>query len=148
MIREIILKYKMRKATPAEEENGYLNKLSKPEDAVRALQEIADEGVERFIALYLNSKNKVLVKQVIETGTVNQANPIVQEVFRKAVDNFAASVICVHNHPSGDPEPSREDKEFTKTLVKAGEVLNVKVLDHIIIGDDKYYSFADHNLTA
>jgi len=152
MIREIILKYKMRKATQEEQDNGYLNKLSKPEDAVRALQEIADEGVERFIALYLNSKNKVLVKQVIETGTVNQANPILREIFRYALACDAASVIVAHNHPSGDVQPSIEDKTFTKTLTQAGEVMNIKVLDHVIIardlenGEVQHYSFADHGL--
>ena len=152
MIREIILRYKMRKATPAEEENGYLNKLSKPEDAVKALQEIADEGIERFMALYLNSKNKILVKQVIETGTVNQANPILREIFRYGISCDAASVVVAHNHPSGDPAPSIEDKEFTKNLVNAGNVMNAKVLDHIIIardletGEVTHYSFADHGL--
>ena len=152
MIREIVLKYKMRRTTPAEEENGYLNKLSKPEDAVRALQEIADEGVERFMVLYLNSKNKILVKQKIEDGTVNQANPILREIFRYGLASDAASVIVAHNHPSGDPQPSAEDKTFTKALIQAGDVMNIKVLDHIIIGRDletgeiKHYSFADTSL--
>ena len=152
MIREIILKYKMRKATQEEQDNGYLNKLSKPEDAVRALQEIADEGVERFIALYLNSKNKVLVKQVIETGTVNQANPILREIFRYALACDAASVIVAHNHPSGDVQPSIEDKTFTKTLTQAGDVMNIKVLDHVIVardletGEVTHYSFADQGI--
>ena len=152
MIREIVLKYKMRRATAQEQENGYLNKLSKPEDAVRALQEIADEGVERFVALYLNSKNRILVKQKIEDGTINQANPILREIFRYALACDAASVIVAHNHPSGDPHPSTEDKTFTKALIQAGDVMNVKVLDHLIIGRDletgevKHYSFADHSL--
>ena len=152
LVREIVLKYRMRRVTAEEQENGYLNKLSKPEDAVKALQDIADEGIERFIALYLNSKNKVLVKQVIETGTVNQANPILREIFRYALACDAASVICCHNHPSGDPAPSIEDKEFTKNLVNAGNVMNAKVLDHIIVardletGEVKHYSFADHGL--
>jgi len=152
LVREIVLKYRMRKVTDEEQQNGYLNKLSKPEDAVKALQEIADEGVERFIALYLNSKNKVLVKQVIETGTVNQANPILREIFRYALACDAASVIVAHNHPSGDPAPSIEDKTFTRTLTQAGEVMNIKVLDHVIIardletGEVTHYSFADHGL--
>jgi DNA repair protein RadC len=142
----------MRKATLEEQENGYLTKLSKPEDAVKSLQEIADEGIEKFYALYLNSKNKILVKQKIEDGTINQANPIMREVFRYALACDAASIIVAHNHPTGDTQPSIEDKTFTKTLVKAGEVLNVKVLDHIIIGRNlengeiQHYSFANHNL--
>ena len=152
MIREIILKYKMRRATHEDEQNGYLNKLSKPEDTVRAVQEIADEGIERFIALYLNSKNKVLVKQRIEDGTANMANPILRELFRFALACDAVSVIVAHNHPSGDVQPSIEDKTFTKTLTQAGEVMNIKVLDHVIVGRDmetgevRHYSFADHSL--
>jgi len=82
----------------------------------------------------------------IEEGTVNQANPIIREIFQKAMENFSASIICAHNHPSGDPLPSREDTEFTKALVKAGDILNIKVLDHIIIGNDTYYSFAKNGI--
>jgi len=152
MIREIILKYKMRKATQEEQDNGYLNKLSKPEDAVKALQDIADEGVERFMALYLNSKNRILAKQKIEDGTVNQANPILREIFRYGISCDASSVIVGHNHPSGDPAPSVEDKTFTKTLTQAGDVMNIKVLDHVIVardletGEVTHYSFADHGI--
>jgi len=123
-------------------------RVSKPEDVIDYIMpRMRDLKYELFLVFYLDSKNRIMERWEGEQGTVNQANPIVQEIFRDALENFAASIICVHNHPSGDPEPSREDKEFTKTLVKAGETLNVKVLDHIIIGDNRYYSFADHNLT-
>ena len=98
---------------------------------------------EVFKILLLNSKNRILDIVEITQGTVNQANPIIREIFEKALQSYASSIICVHNHPSGDPKPSKEDEEFTKSLTKAGEILNIKVLDHIIIGDDEYYSFAD-----
>jgi DNA repair protein RadC len=152
MIREIILKYKMRRATPEEEQNGYMTKITNPEAAVNALQEIAESGIEVFSCLFLNSKNRVLAKQTVETGTVNQANPILREIFRYALACDAASVVCCHNHPSGDTEPSREDREFTKTLVNAGNILNAKVLDHIIVAKDmetgavKHFSFSEHSL--
>lgn len=152
MIREIILKYKMRRATPEEEQNGYMTKITNPEAAVSALQDIAESGIEHFCCLYLDSKNKVLAKQTVETGTVNQANPILREIFRYALACDAASVVCCHNHPSGDVMPSTEDKDFTKTLVNAGNILNAKVLDHIIVGRDmetgdvKHYSFSEHSL--
>jgi len=94
----------------------------------------------------LNSKNRILDIVEITQGTVNQANPIIREIFEKALQSYASSIICVHNHPSGDPKPSKEDEEFTKSLTKAGEILNIKVLDHIIIGDDEYYSFADEGM--
>jgi len=67
-------------------------------------------------------------------------------LFLRAVQHFAVSIICVHNHPSGDPSPSKEDEVFTSRLKRAGEILDVEVLDHIIIGEDSYYSFAEENL--
>lgn len=118
-------------------------KISGPEDVFfLLLPRMRDLKKEIFLVLHLDSKNNVFDRTEIEEGTVNQANPIVREIFYKAMENFAVSIVCVHNHPSGDPSPSREDIEFTKTLVKAGEVLNIKVVDHIIIGNDTYYSFA------
>lgn len=123
-------------------------KVSKPEDVIDYIMpRMRDLKYELFTILHLDSKNRIFDRTELEQGTVNQANPIIREIFQKAIENFTASIICVHNHPSGDPEPSKEDKEFTKAIVRAGEVLNIKVLDHIIIGDNRYYSFADHNLT-
>ena len=98
---------------------------------------------EVFKILLLNSKNRILDIVEITQGTVNQANPIIREIFEKALQSYASSIICVHNHPSGDPTPSSEDKTFTRELIQAGKILQTKVLDHIIIGDNKYYSFAD-----
>ncbi|MCX5658006.1 MAG: hypothetical protein NTZ48_07320, partial [Candidatus Omnitrophica bacterium] len=76
-------------------------------------------------------------------GTVNRAIPIVREIIHSALQKFAISIICAHNHPSGDPKPSREDRDFTRELCQAGSVMQVKILDHLIIGDNQYYSFAD-----
>ncbi|HNS32753.1 MAG TPA: DNA repair protein RadC [bacterium] len=122
-------------------------RVAKPEDVVSYIMpRMRDLKREVFKVVHLDSKNRIFDITESEEGTVNQANPIIREVFRTAMENFSASVICIHNHPSGDPSPSNEDKEFTRNLVKAGEVLNVKVLDHIIIGDNSYYSFADHQL--
>ena len=101
---------------------------------------------EIFKVIHLNSKNKIIEISEIEEGTVNQARPIIRDIFQKALENFSSSIICAHNHPSGDPEPSMEDKLFTKSLVEAGRILNVDVLDHIIIGDNTYFSFADERL--
>jgi len=101
---------------------------------------------ETFKALLLNSQNRVIDMIEVEEGTVNQANPIIRELFQKALQNFAAFIICVHNHPSGDPHPSQEDKDFTKGLIQAGQVLQINVLDHIIIGDNDYFSFLDEGL--
>ncbi|MDD2680197.1 MAG: DNA repair protein RadC [Candidatus Omnitrophica bacterium] len=101
---------------------------------------------EVFKALLLNSQNRLIEIIELEEGTVNQAHPIIREVFQKALEHFAASIICLHNHPSGDPLPSREDKEFTQRLLAAGKMLEVKVLDHIIFGKNSYFSFLDKGL--
>lgn len=101
---------------------------------------------EVFKALLLNSQNRVIDIIEIEEGTVNQAYPIIREVFQKALEYFAVSLICLHNHPSGDPRPSKEDREFTRRLIEAGELLQVKALDHIIVGSNTYFSFLDKGL--
>ncbi|MCK5306753.1 MAG: DNA repair protein RadC [Candidatus Omnitrophica bacterium] len=102
-----------------------------------------DLKFEVFKAVLLDSQNKIIDIVDIDQGTVNQANPIIRELFQKALQYFATALICVHNHPSGNITPSREDKDFTKNLCEAGKIMQVKVLDHVIIGDNKYYSFAD-----
>lgn len=96
--------------------------------------------------LYLDSKNRLLQIHEIVSGTINKASPIIREIMQKALELFSSALICVHNHPSGDPYPSTEDRKFTHNLKNAGEVLDVMVLDHLIIGDNIYFSFADHNL--
>ena len=96
------------------------------------------------IVLLDNSSNMIDIIEITE-GTVSQAHPIVREIMSGALQRFAASIICVHNHPSGGSDPSMEDRDFTDILCKAGSVMQIKILDHIIIGDNKYYSFADNN---
>lgn len=93
--------------------------------------------------LLLNSQNRIIDIIEVTEGTVNYASPSVREIFQKALQNFAVSIICVHNHPAGDPSPSQEDRKFTQELCRGGEFLQIKVLDHIIIGNNSYYSFED-----
>ncbi|MCM8798855.1 MAG: DNA repair protein RadC [Candidatus Omnitrophica bacterium] len=98
---------------------------------------------EVFKVLLLDGKNKLIDICEIEEGSITEAHPVIREVISKALQNFSAGIICVHNHPSGDPVPSPEDKDFTDQLKDAGEIMQIKLLDHIIIGDNKIYSFAD-----
>ena len=149
LVREIVLKYRMRKAKAAEKQSGYLSRISNVKQAVNAVSDMADAGVERFVCLYLNSRNRLLARQSVEEGTVNYSHPIMREVFRYALAADASSLVFVHNHPSGDPHPSKYDKKFTKILAAAGEILGIPVMDHIIIardletGDIRYFSFSD-----
>lgn len=101
---------------------------------------------EVFKILLLDGQNKLIDITEVEEGSITEAHPIIREIVSKALQNFAASIICVHNHPSGDPSPSAEDKDFTEQLRDAGEIMQIKLLDHIIMGDNKYFSFADKGL--
>jgi DNA repair protein RadC len=93
--------------------------------------------------LYLNTKNQVLHKQTIFIGSLNASIVHPREVFREALKRSAASIICLHNHPSGDPAPSREDIEVTKRLVECGKMIGIDVLDHVIIGENKFVSLKE-----
>ena len=115
--------------------------IKSPEDAASAIQkEIGDEDREVFFVLCLNTKNRVVAIHRASVGSINAAIVHPREVFKSAILNNAASIIIAHNHPSYDPSPSNEDLEVTKRLVKAGEILGIEVLDHIIVGENKYIS--------
>ncbi len=98
---------------------------------------------EHFDCLYLNTKNQVLLRKTIFIGSLNASIVHPREVFKEAFRRSAASIICMHNHPSGDPTPSREDIEVTKRLSESGKVLGIELLDHIIIGDRKFVSLKE-----
>lgn len=120
------------------------SKIKSSRDVAEILMpRMRDLKTEVFKVIMLNSQSRIIDVVEITEGTVNQANPIIREIFQKALQNFATSIICVHNHPSGDPKPSKEDRKFTRELVKAGNILQIETLDHIIIADDTYYSFVD-----
>ncbi len=119
-------------------------KIKSAKDVVEFMMpRMRDLKKEVFKVLLLNSQNQIIdIIEIIE-GTVNQAHPIIREIFQKAMQHFANSIICIHNHPSGNPNPSREDKAFTEELVQAGKVLQIKVLDHVIVGDGDWFSFEE-----
>lgn len=105
-----------------------------------------DSCTEEFMIMILDSKNKLIAIDSVSKGTVNQTLVHPREVFKNPIKRSANGIILVHNHPSGDPKPSDEDIEITKRLYKAGEILGIKVLDHIIIGSNKYLSFREQNI--
>ncbi len=105
-----------------------------------------DRRKEYFLILLLDSKNRIIREEQVSEGSLNQSIVHPREVFRPAIRESAAAVILVHNHPSGDPTPSREDREITRRLREGGELLGIRVLDHIIIGDGSYLSFVEQGL--
>lgn len=107
---------------------------------------LRDERQERFLVILLDSKSRCLGEKTISLGSLNQSVVHPREVFRPAVREAAASVIFVHNHPSGDPEPSREDVQLTERLARTGKLLGIRVMDHVIVGESNYYSFFDQGL--
>jgi DNA repair protein RadC len=101
---------------------------------------------EIFKVLFLTRKNELILDQDVFFGTLTGSAVYPREIMTMALENKAAALVFVHNHPSGDPSPSREDRKVTKDLVWASRLLMIQVLDHIIIGQDAYFSFADENL--
>ena len=121
-------------------------KIGSPEDAYRAITTITnvqEEAQEVLGILILNIKNKIVAVHEISRGTLNASVIHPREVFKPAVLHNAAAIICFHNHPSGDPKPSKEDVNITNRLVEAGEILGIEILDHIIVGDGRYVSLKE-----
>ena len=110
------------------------------------MPQLRDLKTEVFKVVYLNSNNRIIEISDAARGTVNLAMPIVREIIHAALQKFAASIICVHNHPSANVAPSPEDKRFTDELRAAGKLMGVKLLDHLIVGDGRHFSFADEGM--
>lgn len=110
-------------------------------DLCRAI--IAEDPREHFLALYLDVRHKLLAAHTVAIGYANGCPVHPREIFLPAVALGAVAVIVAHNHPSGDPEPSVEDKAITERLEQAGELLGIPCLDHIVLGDDAFYSFTE-----
>ena len=119
------------------------------EDVMRVARPIfaeLDADKEHFVLLALNNKNRVNGYKVISSGTLTASLIRPGDVYRAALHLAAAAVVFIHNHPSGDPMPSQEDHEITRRLRECGEMLAIRVLDHVILGADRYYSFSDKGL--
>lgn len=108
--------------------------------------EFRDSRKEYFLILLLDGKNRIIRRVQVSEGSLNQSIVHPREVFNPAVKESAAAVILVHNHPTGDPAPSGEDIAITRRLREAGEIMGIKVLDHIIVGDGEYLSFVERGL--
>lgn len=115
-----------------------------PKDAADyAMPLLRDEVQEHFAVMLLDMKNHIMHMPIVTTGTLSASVAHPREVFRQAIEHSAASVILVHNHPSGDTHPSREDIQVTKRMIEVGKIMDIPVLDHIIIGDNNFCSLKE-----
>jgi DNA repair protein RadC len=119
---------------------GELPKLVRPSDVVSVVTDVRTEKREHFIALYLNARRQLVQKTVISIGTLDGSLVHPREVFTPALECSASAMIIVHNHPSGDPTPSKQDITLTRRLMDAGLVMGIEVLDHIVIARDSWVS--------
>lgn len=130
-----------------EESFNTLNKLHSPEKTYQYLKnELEMKTQEHFLALYLNTKGELLKKETLFIGSLNSSLIHPREIFKHAVLNSAAAIIICHNHPSGDPTPSKQDIDITKLIHKNSIMMDIELLDHIIIGKDKYFSFKEKGI--
>ena len=121
--------------------------IRSPEDAARILLPMLSyQEQENFTILYLNTRNHVVDKEILYRGSLNTSLVRIAEVFKGAVRRNCAAIIVAHNHPSGDPEPSPEDVALTRRLIQAGELLEVELLDHVVVGNTRYVSMRERKL--
>ncbi|WP_020678104.1 JAB domain-containing protein [Geopsychrobacter electrodiphilus] len=116
------------------------------EHVFELFRDLAKETKENFVALHLDTKNRIICYDTVSIGSLNASVVHPREVYKTVLLSSAAAVLFIHNHPSGDTAPSREDIEITKRLKDAGELLGIRVLDHLIVGEAGYYSFANDGI--
>ena len=120
-------------------------KLTNSKDIYDYMKYLLDnKKQEYFYCLYVNNKKELIERKLLFMGTINRSTVHPREVFKNAYLNSASGIICVHNHPTGDINPSIEDIMFTDNLVELGHIAGIPIVDHLIIGNDKYYSFFDN----
>ncbi len=115
------------------------------DDALNQLKDIVGKKQEHLVVLYLNARYELLQKEVLALGSLNTTMIEPKEIFTPAVMSPCHAIIVAHNHPSGDPQPSEADLQFTKRIQEAGEIMGVTLLDHLIVAKNAYYSFKDGN---
>ncbi len=122
-------------------------KITSPLDVAEIFIPILrDDNKEKFIVVCLNSANKIIKYEIISVGNLNSSVVHPREVYKVAIDNSSASIILIHNHPSGNPEPSNEDIRITKKIVETGKIMDIPVFDHLIIAGETYTSFVEKRL--
>ncbi|MDD2851569.1 MAG: DNA repair protein RadC [Desulfuromonadaceae bacterium] len=133
----------------SEDVTGYFTtgtRYTAPQQVYEAFRFLMEETKEMFITLHLDGKNRIMCVDLVSVGSLNQSIVHPREVFKTACISNAAAILCLHQHPTGDPTPSSEDIAITRRLKEAGEIMGIKLLDHIIIGDGEYLSFVERGL--
>ncbi len=120
-------------------------RFTSAQDVFEIFRDLRLEAKEHFVALHLDGKNRIICLDRVSVGSLNQSIVHPRELFKTACLSSAAAIILIHNHPTGDPTPSREDLSITRRLKEAGDILGIKVIDHIIIGDS-FHSFVENGL--
>ena len=141
-LRAIYERQVVREDAPA-----YLDgrRYTAPAQVYELFRDLSKEAKEHFLCLHLDGKNRIVCLDRVSVGSMNQSIVHPREVFKTAILSSAAAVLLVHNHPTGDTEPSQEDREVTRRLAEVGALIGIRVLDHVIVGEG-YYSFTEHGL--
>ena len=141
--------YELRVVRERRPEYGALETLRDARAVYEAFKERFEKADrEEFIAIHLDGRNQVIGFNVVSIGSVTATLVHPRELYKPAILANAVALILVHNHPSGDPEPSAEDRALTMRLVQAGEIIGIKILDHVVIGDGRFASFAERQLLS
>jgi DNA repair protein RadC len=125
---------------------GTGKRFTAPAQIYETFRFLMQETKEHFATLHLDGKNKIVCMDIVSIGSLNQAIVHPREVFKTACLSNAAALILVHQHPTGDATPSQEDISITRRLREAGEIMGIRVLDHVIVGDGEYVSFVERGL--
>ena len=129
-------------------ETRYLRdiQVSASRDIYREMADIKSWEKEVFVVFCLDTRHRIISREIVSIGILNASVIHTREVFRTAIARNACAVVVAHNHPSGSREPSEEDKKITRQLKQAGELLGISLLDHVIVTNDRFYSFSEHGL--
>lgn len=122
-------------------QNKQASLILSPKDVWEDLKDLRDNKKEHFVVFLLDARNQEIKREIISIGSLNANLVHPREVFEPAVKNLAAQIIIAHNHPSGNTEPSKEDLEITQKLIESGKILGIEIIDHIIVSQNKYFSF-------
>lgn len=144
---ELLVLSELAKRIYYKNSNDLKEKYTTPESIYEKNKYLFDNlKQEHFYCLYLNSKKELIERKLLFMGTLNKSVVHPREIFKEAYKNSASSIVCMHNHPSGNYTPSGEDINLTNSLIKLGQINGIPVIDHLIITDDGYYSFYENNM--